>query len=198
MASRRGRKTDPFEVIGGYIAMLIVCMFLPIGWALKAHLLLWGVLIIGLAAGIKYGPQYLAGQRYKALQLDDVDRMSGREFEQYVACLLQHQGYRTTLTPTSGDLGVDIVAERGGVRCAIQCKRWSRQVPRTAVSDAVAGAAHYRCTESMVVTTALFTPGAIQLARANKCGLVDRDLLAQWVGQYQATTPTPAGLSKRT
>ncbi|MCW3094482.1 MAG: putative endonuclease distantly related to archaeal Holliday junction resolvase and Mrr-like [Chthonomonadaceae bacterium] len=188
MASRRSKKQDPIEAVWGFVGLVVVCLFLPVGATVKIHLTLWALFLVGLAVAFKLLPRMIQEQRFRGLQLDDVDGMDGRTFEHYVAKLLQSQGYKTTVTQASGDLGVDIVAERDGVRYAIQCKRYSNQIPRTAVSDAVAGAAHYRCTEMMVVTNNYFPAGAVQLARANRCTLVDRNGLAQWVTQYQAGT----------
>jgi restriction system protein len=124
-------------------------------------------------------------KRMKSLELADVDSMAGRDFEKYVALLFQHQGYKVKLTGRSGDLGVDVIAVKEEERLAIQCKRYSQKVPRNAVSDAVAGMTHYKCNRAMVVTTNYFQPGAHQLAKSNKVQLVDRDLLSQWIHDFQ-------------
>jgi hypothetical protein len=71
-------------------------------------------------------------------------------------------------------------------RIAIQVKRHTGKVSRRAISDAVGGMQHYRCNKAMVVTNSYFTPGAILLARSNRCTLVDRDQLSQWIIQFQA------------
>jgi restriction system protein len=119
-------------------------------------------------------------RRLRALGLADVDEMDGSQFEEHVAALLERQGYRVELNGASGDLGVDLIAQRGEERIAVQVKRQSRPVSRRAVSDAVAGTAHYGCTASMVVTNHYFTAGAAELAASTGCELVDRDLLAEW------------------
>jgi restriction system protein len=124
-------------------------------------------------------------ERIRALKLDDVDSMSGLQFERYVARVLDHQGFKTTVTKSSGDLGVDIIAHKDGVSYAIQCKRHSSNVSRTAISDVVAGKQHYRCTQAMVVTNRYFTLGALELAKSTQCMLVDRTHLAVWVQNFQ-------------
>ena len=122
--------------------------------------------------------------RYRALKLADVDNMNPYEFEHYVAKLMTHRGYRAEVTHSSGDSGVDIVAAKEKVRYAVQVKRHKGGVSRRAVSDAVAGAALYKCNAAMVVTNSYFTDGAKQLAEANGCRLIDRDVLAQWIQDY--------------
>jgi Holliday junction resolvase-like predicted endonuclease len=38
--------------------------------------------------------------------------MPGHTFELYVARLMEYQGYKTLMTKSSGDLGVDIIAQK--------------------------------------------------------------------------------------
>ena len=156
------------------------------GWPWASTCFLVGfVLIVG--AFIAYA-RHRTG-RTRVLNLANTDRMTGAEFERYVARLLQHQGYQTKLTPPSGDFGVDIIATRGQDRIAIQCKRHRRDISRTAVSDAVAGLAHYRCNRAMVVTNAEFTDGAQQLGRSTDCILIGRSELARWIQDFQRGAP---------
>lgn len=121
----------------------------------------------------------------RALQLDDVDNMPGLEFEHYVAQLLKHKGYRVSVTRGSGDLGVDVIAEKEGSRFAVQVKRQTSNVSRRAVSDAVAGKQHYQCDSSMVITNSNFTSGARALAKSNACKLVDRKELSSWIFEFR-------------
>ncbi|MCZ7583666.1 MAG: restriction endonuclease [Deltaproteobacteria bacterium] len=68
------------------------------------------------------------------------------------------------------------------MKYAVQVKRYTGQkVSRRAVSDAVAGKAHYGCTHAMVVTNSTFTPGARLLAGSTGCELIDRYDLLQWM-----------------
>jgi HJR/Mrr/RecB family endonuclease len=122
----------------------------------------------------------------KALQMSDVDNMNGLDFEQYVAVLFRHRGYTARVTKASGDLGVDIILEKDGIRYGVQVKRYSKPVSRLAVSDAVGGLKHYKCQGAIVVTNNYFTRDALELARSNNCQLVDRDLLADWISDFQS------------
>ena len=80
-------------------------------------------------------------------------------------------------------MGVDVIASKGAEKYAIQVKRYSKPVSRTAVSDAVAGKAYHGCTAAMVVTNNYFTAGARALARSTNCQLVDRDTLTKWIAE---------------
>jgi restriction system protein len=111
--------------------------------------------------------------------------MKGIDFEKYVCRLLEHQGYKAKLTGGSGDFGVDIIAQRGDLKYAIQVKRHTSKVNRRAISDAVAGKGHYGCNAALVVTNSYFTKDAITFAQSTKCELVNRDTLAKWILEFQ-------------
>jgi restriction system protein len=139
---------------------------------------------------IKWLVEIPARRRREALMrtvaLSGVDGMTGREFEEYVLQVLQHQGYLCTLTPASGDMGVDIVAVNGSNKLAVQCKRQTRHVSRRAVADVAAGKVHYGCEGAAVVTNSWFTPSACRLARSTRTALVDRETFAAWIEHFQA------------
>jgi hypothetical protein len=145
-----------------------------------------GVLLFCLSAVFELYPKWREKLRFRGLEMDNVDHLSPREFEFYVAEVLKSQGFATTVTNASGDLGTDVVAEKDGVKWSVQCKRYSGGVDRRAVSDAVAAKAHYACDRAMVVTTGEFRAGAKQLAEATQCELVDRSSLADWVNSYRS------------
>ncbi|UKI43791.1 MAG: restriction endonuclease [Porphyromonadaceae bacterium] len=42
-----------------------------------------------------------------------IDKMTPQEFEQYVSERYQELGYKTILTPYSGDWGIDVIATEG-------------------------------------------------------------------------------------
>ena len=126
-------------------------------------------------------------RKFKGIQIANVDSMTGIEFEQYLQRLLTNQGYDVGMTAASGDLGVDLIASRDGDKIAVQAKRYSTNVSRRAISDAVAGMYHYGCNKAMVITNSYFSPGAVILAEATECILIDRDTLAKWVNEFQIT-----------
>ncbi len=120
-------------------------------------------------------------RRFRTSELADVDNMSPYEFEKFVGELMKRRGYTTAVVGQAGDMGVDVVAQKGDKKYAVQVKRHSSRVSRRAVSDAVAGKEHYGCNAAMVVTNNHFTKGAEELARSTKCELVGRDTLADWI-----------------
>ena len=124
-------------------------------------------------------------RRFHSLRLVDLHSINPTEFEEYVAKILDHRGYTTKVVGQAGDMGVDVIARKGAEKYAIQVKRYSKPVSRTAVSDAVAGQAYHGCNAAMVVTNNYFTKGAKALAQSTNCQLVDRETLAKWIADLE-------------
>lgn len=117
-----------------------------------------------------------------------IDRMSGAEFEEFVAAQLRIAGYSVTPTASTGDYGVDLIAKKDGARMAVQCKRLAKSVGVAAVQQVVSGAAQHGCIRTVVVTNQTFTKAARQLATTHHCRLVGRTQLRSWTG----VAPLPA------
>lgn len=116
------------------------------------------------------------------LDVEELDRLGGRDFEGLVAEILRDRGHSVERVGGSGDFGADLIADRGGDRTAVQVKRHARPVSRRAVSDAVAAVDHYDCDAAMVVTSAPgFSSGARTLAESAGCELVARPTLEEWI-----------------
>jgi restriction system protein len=103
--------------------------------------------------------------------------MTGLEFEKYVAKLLKSQGYKHVRLTEKYDLGVDIIAEKEGMRWGIQVKRYSGLVKADAVRQAVTALKLYNCDRAMVVTNSHFSHTAKELASSNDCVLIDKNRL---------------------
>lgn len=104
----------------------------------------------------------------------DVDTMGGLDFEKYVAELLRANGYRNVSLTERYDFGVDIIAEKDGVRWGVQTKRYAGLVKASAVRQVVTGLRVYGCDRAMVITNSTYSAVARRLANANDCVLVDR------------------------
>ncbi len=111
--------------------------------------------------------------------IKDIDKFSGKVFEEYLEVLFRRLGYRVERTQFAGDYGGDLVLRKDGVRTVVQAKRYSRSVGVRAVQEVVAAKAHYDCAEAMVVTNNRFTKQAEHLADKNGVELWDRDELTR-------------------
>lgn len=107
-----------------------------------------------------------------------IDQMDGLDFEKLCAEMLERLGYQQVhVTKGSGDQGVDIVALKGGIRYAFQCKRYAHKLGNKAVQEVNAGKEFYHCQVGVVITNNYFTAGAEDAAKAVGVELWDRDIL---------------------
>lgn len=116
-----------------------------------------------------------ARRRKESLECSNWKDLGGIEFEQFLVRVFHELGFETETTKTTGDQGVDLVVHSGPIRIAVQAKGYSGSVGNDAVQQVVAGMVIYRCQQCMVVTNSKFTSGAIALANANNCLLIDSD-----------------------
>lgn len=117
-------------------------------------------------------------------QLLSIDLMEGHDFEYWSASLLRKIGFtHVEVTPGSGDQGVDILAQKEGVKYAIQCKRYSHDLGNKPVQEVHAGKSMYNCHVGTVITNQYFTAGAKELAKATGVLLWDRE----WIKNHLAT-----------
>ena len=107
-----------------------------------------------------------------------VDGMGGHEFEYFCADLLRAHGFvNVSVTQATGDQGVDVLAEKEGVKYAVQCKKYSSPLSNTPVQEVNAGKMFYHCHVGVVMTNSTFTPGAKSLAEATGVLLWDREVV---------------------
>lgn len=94
--------------------------------------------------------------------------MTPQEYEQYVASLYQEKGYKTEVTPLSGDYGIDVIASKGDEKIAIQAKKYghtSRKVNRAAIMELHGAMAYQHCTKAVLATDGELLEDAIKVAQ---------------------------------
>jgi len=101
----------------------------------------------------------------------------GVEFENLIVRLYTAIGYESKRIGGSGDQGGDVIASRNGQSILIQAKFYEGSVNNNAVQQAIAARLHYGCSSAQVITTGVFTKGAIELARSTDVQLIDGDEL---------------------
>jgi HJR/Mrr/RecB family endonuclease len=90
--------------------------------------------------GLASPPRAEKGRRPAGAEQVPFTRMSGREFEEWVAGRLQQEGFQVELTPASRDGGVDLIASRADAlqietRLFIQCKNHREPVGVGAIRE---------------------------------------------------------------
>ncbi|MCD8299897.1 MAG: restriction endonuclease, partial [Clostridiales bacterium] len=111
-----------------------------------------------------------------------IDNVEGHEFEYLCADLLSKNGYEdVTVTQGSADQGIDVIAQRDGIKFGIQCKCYSSDIGNKAVQEAYAGKDFYKCHVGIVLTNRYFTRSAVELAKSNGIVLWNREKLLEFV-----------------
>lgn len=162
------RQVSGWTIAGG--------VWLVLGLAFRSWILFgaFGILLALTAAGWAVDRYYLSRAR-----LEDLDEMTGWEFERWLERFFERVGFDVKRTPYRGDFGADFVLTWNGVKTAVQTKRSRRQVGVSAVQEVVAAKAYYGGERAMVVTNSYFTEQAVILARANGVRMRSRDDLAR-------------------
>ncbi len=121
------------------------------------------------------------------LALIELYELSPQEFEQYVARLFRHKGYRVKLRGRSGDQGVDLeLIKRGGKRAVVQCKRYQRTISPDVVRDLYGTMMHERVAHAFLVTTADISDASRHWALGKPITLIDGKTLAQIVAELDS------------
>lgn len=117
------------------------------------------------------------------------DLMDGHQFEHFCAELLTKNGFNNvSVTPESGDHGIDILAEKDDITYAIQCKCYSSNIGNAAIQQAHTGKSLYHKDIAVVLTNQYFTAQAKEEADALGVKLWDRDKLNDMIEKSSLNT----------
>jgi HJR/Mrr/RecB family endonuclease len=116
----------------------------------------------------------------KSADINDIDMMTGEEFEYFLKDLFIRLGYDAEVTQLSGDQGADLIVEKDN-RIVIQAKRYSNKVSNSAIQEVIGAKKYYNAKKAMVITNYYFTKSAKELAEINDVILWNRDMLKEKV-----------------
>lgn len=115
--------------------------------------------------------------------LEKIRSMKPDEFEEFIAHMFQKLGYGTEKIGGSYDGGIDVIAEKDGVKHYIQCKKFvTQQVAVGAIRDFY-GAVTDKLTnaKAFFITTNVFTLEAEKFAEGKPIELIDGKKLMELV-----------------
>jgi hypothetical protein len=118
--------------------------------------------------------------------MEEVHLMTGQEFEEFLARLLQEMGYKQVRLTASNDQGADVLCVAPeGARVAVQAKCWKGSVGNSAVQQVLGAINHYSCDQGMVITNSTFTEAAKRLASScENVELCDGSWLNDAINRY--------------
>jgi restriction system protein len=132
------------------------------------------------------------GRLERVTQLDDLRKMSWREFEQLVADTFRRKGFRVQEVGGTGDGGVDLVLiGSAGLEFLVQCKQyraWDVGEPKVREFYGAMAAHRTRC-EGIVVTCGRFTGPARSFCVGKPIRLVDGHELVNLIVGTNPVTP---------
>lgn len=110
-------------------------------------------------------------------------RMSPTEFEEYIADLFSKMGFKTKVTGGAYDEGVDVIAEKDGIKHYIQCKKFVAQEVRPGDLRDFYGAIadHLATGKGYFITTNKFTLEAERFVQDKPIELIDSYKLIKYI-----------------
>lgn len=111
--------------------------------------------------------------------INEIDMMTGIEFEKRMAILFSNHGYKASLTPNT-DFGGDIILEsKDNKKLVVQCKRWNSKVGVKAVQEILTAVQYYDADEGIILTNNYLTTKGKELADKVKIKVWDRNKLIE-------------------
>ena len=128
------------------------------------------------------------GDLASAKAISRLIEMPRAEFEQLVADLYCALGHDAKRTGGPGDRDFDIViVAKSGQHWITQCKQWRGAVGESVVREFYAAMAREHATQGAIITTARFTPKAVQWAQGKAIHLYDGPAFLQILQRIKGT-----------
>lgn len=118
----------------------------------------------------------LASRLSLAKTIPELLELTPREFEQWTAKLLEHLSYtNVTLTPQSGDKGIDVYAESDGKKIGVQCKKFKGVVTAPLIQSFLGALQTAEISSGIFITTGTFSTGAQKISEEANITLIDAE-----------------------
>ena len=138
------------------------------------------------------------------LKIDNLLKLSPREFEELIRTLLSKMHYKASTTKISGDGGIDIVAVSedpiAGGLYVIQCKKYTpgNNVGEPIVRELYGVMMHENANKGILITTSDFTNQAISFSKNKAIGLINGNDIINLLNQYVTKTDDVNNLFQNT
>jgi len=173
-----------------YVLYLVYLYFMNRA-AFWKYLILLIIILVVILGGIIFWEKYKRAKRIKMGEKWRSDRellywlrgMKSWDFEQYVADLFSKMGYKTEKVGGGYDKGIDVIAEKNGVKHYIQCKKYITSVVGVAEVRNFYGAIadHLVRGKGYFITTNKFTLEAEKFVEDKPIELIDNFKLLKYI-----------------
>ena len=114
------------------------------------------------------------------ITIDNINSLSGHEFEEFLYYLFLSMGFSVTLTGKSHDYGADLILKTGTKTIVVQSKLYYKNsIGVSSVQEVYSSIKYYNADLGIVVTNSRFSKNSINLANSTNVLLWDRDMLIQ-------------------
>jgi Restriction endonuclease/DnaJ domain len=113
--------------------------------------------------------------------LEDLQRLTGADFERLIASLFMRDGYKVSRWGQSRDQGIDMVLEMGGSKDVVQFKRWKGDIGPPVILEFYRSMMQAGARRGFVIATASFTHSAKELVDGKPITLIDGHYLLAWI-----------------
>jgi hypothetical protein len=122
-----------------------------------------------------------------SVAIEEIDKMSGTQFELFLSKLYDGLGYFSEVTPPTGDFGADVIIIKNKTKTVIQAKCYGegQSVGVEAINEVCGGAGYWNAQKKMVITNRYFTKSAILSAERNNVRLINREDLQLLLREYR-------------
>ncbi|WP_233212287.1 restriction endonuclease [Sporosarcina sp. P16b] len=184
-------RTKKEQKLSDEVTAFIILVSGVIGWLMTESLKGVGVAVgVGFVVLLAFGVWRTTcrKKRMKASSIEEIDNMTGRQFEEYVGTLFSSFGYDVTYTPTTGDYGADLLLKKGKEVIVVQAKRYKKSVGVKAVQEVLPAVKFYKADATWVITNSTYTKQALMLAKHNDVRMIDREALIRLSIQMKKET----------
>lgn len=138
------------------------------------------IFLIIILLMIKKRRKYRFGKKNK----NQVDILSGQQFEYFLSALFYKMGYKNIVTKGSYDFGADLIVSDGKNKIVIQAKRYQSKVGIKSVQEVFSAMHYYDADKAYVFTNSYFTKSASILAHKLNIQLCDREQMERLKNKY--------------
>lgn len=196
-----GKKIDKIiELIVGLLILFIIYKFLNDPYninnlrdsliGLVEKLLLIGISTIIVTLVVDFHIKYNKRKQYLNSGIENIDKFSGIQFEEFLFTYYTELGYRVELTPKTNDYGADLILYKNKESIVVQAKRYSNKVGISAIQEVSAAQKYYNSNKSIVITNNYFTNQAENLAKRCDVALIDRNGLIDIMSKINGKAKT--------
>lgn len=134
--------------------------------------------IIKIKKLIKHIKQEQINKYLKNITIDNINSLSGNEFEEFLYYLFLNIGFDVILTPKSHDYGADLILKLNNKTIVVQSKLYtSHSIGISSVQEVYSSVKYYGADLGIVITNTKFSKSSINLASSTNILLWDKSML---------------------